>query len=141
MARTPITTVIDTSGPFFSRDSAKTFRANVRDLMDATAALGEADVKAQLKQGEPGRRLISAGVMPARVSGHVIGRTRNLKGKKWQVTAVVSVNNTGFTKRQGIALMASASVLERRVHAFRRMASRLRRQRKLIQADLLKGLK
>lgn len=139
MARTKITTTIDTSGPFFTKDPAKTFRQNIRVLMDQYAALGEEDVKAQLKQGESRRRPMH-GITPVRVSGHVVGRTKNLRGKRWAVTAVVSVNNSGFSKAQGKTLMAAAATIERREHTFRRTSARLRRARKLNQAELLKGV-
>lgn len=136
--RTPIAQTIDLTGPFFKGDPAKTFLRNVRDLMAAVAEEGEADVRAQLEQGQGTRAPISAGVQPARVSGHVRGRAVSLKGRKWAYTAVVSVNNQGLTKRQGIALMAAAASLEQRTHAFRRTATRLRKAIKTI--DLTKDL-
>ena len=139
MARTPITTTIDLSGPFFRKDPRKTFRQNAREMLARVAEEAEADVKAQLQQGESARAPMR-GIHPVRVSGHVIGRVKSLKGKAWALTAVVSVNNSGFTKRQGTTLMASAAVLERRTHAFRRTTSRLRRSKKANMTELLKGL-
>lgn len=136
---TKIATEIDLTGPFFTRDPKKTFRRNVREMMASVAELAEADVKAQLAQGE-GSRKPMRGITPSRVSGHVIGRTRSLRGKPWAVTAVVSVNNSGFTKRQGTTLMAAASELEGRLKVFRRTTSRLRRASKVTVAELLKGL-
>ena len=138
MARTPITTTIDLSGPFFTKDPRRTFLQNVRDLMDVIAREGEADVKAQLRQGEPARAPLSAGLSPARVSGHVRGRVSSLSGRRWAYTAVVSVNNSGLSKKQGIALMAAAAVVERRTGAFKRTGTRLRKAVK--RADLTKGL-
>ena len=41
---TRITTTIDKSGPFFRQDPVKTFRQNVRVMMAAVVAEGEADV-------------------------------------------------------------------------------------------------
>ena len=137
---TKIATTIDMSGPFFRHDPRKTFRQNVRVMMAAIAAEGEDDVRAQLEAGQDRRAPISAGVQPARVSAHVVGRVQSLVGHPWAVTAVASVNNSRLTKRQGIALMAAASVLERREHAFRRTAARLRRARAVNKAELLKGL-
>lgn len=139
MARTRIVTAISLEGPFFTKDPAKTFRQNVRVLMDEIAELGEADVKAKLRQGEPARRAMR-GIQPDRVSAHVIGRTQNLAGKRWAVSAVVSVNNRGFSPKQGITLMAAAASIERRSHVFRRTTARLRRANKLNRAELLKGL-
>jgi hypothetical protein len=134
------TTTIDLSGPFFTNDPRKTFRQNVRVLMAAVAAEGESDVKAQLRAGESGRYPISHKVQPSHVSGHVVGRVRSLTGKPWAVTAVVSVNNSGFTKAQGIALMASAAWVESQVHAFRKTTGRIRRARALNTVELLKGI-
>lgn len=136
---TKITTTIDRSGPFFQRDPTRTFRQNVRVLMDKVAEAGEADVKAQLRQGEGGRKKLR-GITPPRVSGHVVGRTRNLRGKRWAVTAVVSVNNSGLSKRQGVSLMAASAMLEGRLHAFRRTTNRVRRARSVNVDELLKGI-
>lgn len=135
--RTPIAQTIDLSGPFFTHDPRKTFRKNVRELMAHVAEEMEADVKAQLQQGEGSRKPLRD-IRPERVSGHVRGRTVSLRGKPWAVTAVVSVNNSGFSRAQGKRLMAAAASLERRGHAFRRTASRIRKAIKSV--DLTKGL-
>jgi hypothetical protein len=139
MARKPLATSIDMSGPFFRSNPVKTWRENVKDFMDEIAEEGQEDVQTQLRAGEGDRLPISAGVAPARVSGHVVGRTQNLSGKRWGTTAVVSVNNRGLTRKQGIALMAAAARLEARLHVFRRTATRLRKAGKSV--DLLKGLR
>lgn len=125
---------MDMTGPFFDHDPAKTFRRNVRDFMDEVAAIGEAEVKAQLRSGEGSRRPIR-GVTPARVSGHVVGRTSSLSGKRWAVTAVVSPRPTG-SRKQAIAVMAAAAEIEKREHVFRRATARLRKAK----TNLLKGL-
>ena len=140
MARKGVVTTIDMSGPFFKHDPGKTFRQNIRVLMDALSEEGESDVKAQLKAGEGDRYRISNAVKPSRVSGHVVGRTTNLRGKPWEVTAVVSVQNAGFTKKQAVSLMAAASWVESQTHAFRKTTNRLRRARKINAAELLKGI-
>jgi len=127
-------------GPFFRKDPARTFRQNIRDLSDRFAAEGEADVRQQMRAGEVARRPIAAGVSPSRVSAHVVGRTSSLAGRRWAVTAVVSVQNAGFTKRQGTALMAAAARVEAETHAFRRTVSRLRRGRRQIEAELFEGI-
>jgi len=120
-------------------DPAKTFRQNIRAFMDEVAAQGEADVKAQLAVSAANRAPIRA--LPAqRVADHVRGRTSNLSGKRWVVTAVVSVNNSGFSKREGISLMAAASEVERQTGAFRRTSSRLRKVARRAEAVLLKGI-
>ena len=139
-----ITTTLTTKGPFFQADPSRTFRQNVRVMMAAVAAEGESDVKAQLKAGESQRYPLGGGIKPGRVSGHVVGlgpisklsRTRREGG----LAAVVFVNNTGFTKKQGTKLMAAASHLEGTVHAFRKTKNRIARSRKVNEAELLKGL-
>lgn len=137
---TKIATTIDLKGPFFTKQPGKTFRQNVRVMMAAVAAEGEADVQAQLRAGEGNRRRISHGVAPDRVSGHAVGRVHSLGGNLWAVTAVISVNNSGLTPAQGIALMAAAAVVERQTHAFRRTTGRLRRARSVNTTELLKGI-
>lgn len=133
------TTTIKFDGPFFTGDPAKTFRQNIRAFMDVVAAEGEADVKAQMAVDAGGRKPIRA-LSPQRVSDHVRGRTRSISGRRWACTAVVSVNNSGFTKAQGISLMAAASQVESQTGAFKRTAARLRRVAKRADAVLLKGI-
>lgn len=139
MARTKIATAIDTSGPFFTHDPAKTFRQNARRLLAETAELGEADVKAQLRSGQAARSSLRY-VTPNRVADHVVGRVKSLQGKPWALTAVISVNNSGLDKRGGMQLMAAAASLEGRTHIIRRTAARLRRANKLNAAELLKNI-
>ena len=137
MARRAVTT-IQMDGPFFRKDPALTFRQNVRVMMDAVAAEGEKDVRAQYQAGEARRRPISR--IGGRVSEHVTGRTSSLKGKRWAVTANVSVNNRGWTRAEGIALMAAASVVEGRVHGMRKTKNRIGRTRKTNMSELLRGI-
>ncbi len=125
------------TGPFFEKDPALTFRQNVRGLMDQIADIGEADVKAQLTAGQSTRAPMRL-VTPNRVAAHVVGRTKNLAGQRWAVTAVVSVNNSGLSKAQGIQLMAAASRLEGQTGAFKRSNGRMRKASKL--NDLTKGI-
>jgi hypothetical protein len=132
-----IITSIDKSGPFFKGDPLKDFRSNVREFMDVIADEGERDVAVQLRAGESTRKPISSGVQPARVSAHVVGRTEGLRD--WTYNARVSVRNRGLSDRQGVALMAAASLLEGRTHAFRRTTGRIRRAGRKV--DLLKGLR
>jgi hypothetical protein len=123
---------VDMSGPFFRRDPKKTFRKNLRDFMDEVAELGEADVVAQLRAGEGRRASIRGG---GRVSQFVQGRTSSIRGKRWAVTAVVSVRPVGDRKR-AVAIMAAAAEIEAREHVFRRTTARLRKAR----TNLVKGL-
>lgn len=131
---------IDMSGPFFTHDPAKTFRANARTMLAAVAEEGQKDVEAQLRVGQGGRYPLGGGIRPNRVSGHVVGRVTSLSGRKWALTAVVSVNNKGLSQKQGIKLMAAASYLEGQTHAFRRTTGHLRRARAVNRAELFKGI-
>jgi hypothetical protein len=138
VARKGVVTTIDLSGPFFKADPQRTFRQNVRVMMDAVAAEGEADVKAQLRAGNAGRLPIRR--IGDHVSEHVVGRTSNLRSRRWAVSANVSVNNRGWGKAQGVSLMAAASSVESRVHAFRKTKNRIGRTRKTNMSELLKGI-
>jgi len=133
-------TTISKTGPFFTKDPAKTFRQNIMVYMDAVAAESEKDVKAQLRVGQGSRYPVSAKVTPARVADHVVGRTHSLSGKRWQVSETTSVNSSGLSKKQAIALMAAGSWLESQVHAFRKTRGRIGRMRKTNEAELLKGI-
>lgn len=136
---TKFATSISTKGPFFTADIRKTVAENKRAFLDEVATAGQEDVRAQLRAGESGRAVLGGGISPARVSGHVHGRVISLTGKHWVATAKVSVNNVGFSRKQGIKLMAAASYLEGTTHAFRRTRGRLTRLGK--RADLIKGLR
>lgn len=145
MARTPTArsltskvTTFDLEGPFFRTDPAKTFRQNVRSMMDALAVEGARDAVAQLQVTE-GSRAPLAYTTNQRVSWHVRGRTSSLAGKRWAVTAKVGPVSIG-SRREAMVLMAAASVLEGRLGVFRRTTSRLRKARAINAAELLKGL-
>jgi hypothetical protein len=138
---TKIASSISYDGAFFRKDPGKTFRQNIRVLMAAVAEEGRKDVQAQLDAGEASREPVSSGVQPARVSDHVVGRVKSLTGRQWAVTANVSVLNQNMTPKQARALMAAAASLEKRNHAFRRTATRLRKARALNTVELLKGIK
>ena len=126
---------VDFSGPFFTKDPVKTIRANIRDMMDALAAEGERDVQQQIA----GR----AGSMPAYTGwthDHVRGRTESLAGKQWAVSAVVSMNTTGMAAKDAIRTQAAAAGIEARFHPFRRTTTAIRRSRKIMAANLVKGI-
>jgi hypothetical protein len=131
---------IEFSGPFFEKDPASTFRQNARLMLAGVAREGEAAIQSALQAGQGGRARISHGVTPDQVSEHAIGRVHNLSGKRWVMTAVISVNNRGFSQQQGVALMAAAASLESRYHIFRQTASALRSSRAQAVADLTAGL-
>ncbi len=123
------------SGPFFTKDPVKTFRQNVRSLMDAVATEGESAVRSEIES--------HAGQM-RRYTGHtarsVRGRTSSLSGKRWQVSAVVSTDTGGMDRTEAIRTKAAGASIERRWHPFRRVASALRRSKAAISADLTKGM-
>jgi hypothetical protein len=138
------TSHIDFSGPFFTNDPGQTFRQNARRMERAMALEGEADVKQQMDAGAAGRAVISRGVNPERVSGHVRAAIPYSPGGKSKLNAAILVNvyveNRGFTGRQGQALMAAFSQVERETGAFRKTANRLKRSRAANVAELLKDI-
>jgi len=137
VARKPkFASTITFDGPFFEKDPTKTFRQNIRELMDEIAAAGESDVKAQLQQGQGDRYPLGMGL--GRVSMHVVGRTKNLSGKRWAVTAIVSPRTAGMSPKQAVKVMAAASYLEDTTGAFKRSARRVRKASKL--NDLTEGM-
>lgn len=144
MARKPLYTTIDTSGPFFRYDPAKTFRGNARSMLRQMALEGEKDIRQQLASGEGGRAPISNDVSPSRVRLHVTAGIpftpsgKNVKGAPIRVN--VYVPNFGFSRDEARALMAAYSRVEAETHAFRRTTARLRRSRKANAAELLKGI-
>jgi len=138
MTKTTVTAHVDLSGPLFQRDPGKTLRGNIRKMMAGVAAEGERIVRENLRAGQAGRAPISA--LGDRVADHAIGRVTSLTGKHWMATAVVSVNNSGFSPKQGISLMAAASSVEGRSHAFRALYRDLQRSRAVARANLTEGL-
>lgn len=137
MAKTSFKTSITKDGPFFRHDPARTFRDNAHELMLAVVREGVADVVGQLRQGEAGRRPIAQ--IGDRVADHVAGELRRAPtGPKY--SAAVFVRNRGYTKDEAISMMAAASVLEGRTHAFRKTAGRISRARGVNMAELTKGI-
>lgn len=136
MTGTPVT--VELSGPFFQRDPGETLRGNIERMMQGLAEEGE-------KAGRDGFAATQAGRLPIsqlgdRVSGHVVGRVVSLRGRRWRATAVVSINNFGYTPIQGISLMAAASSVERRTHVMRNLARSIRSSRAVLNANLTKGI-
>lgn len=130
-------TGLEMTGPFFAKDPAKTFADNLEDFMDAVAKRAEAEVVARMRRGEATRDLVSMGL--GRVSDRVVGRTSNLSGRRWRVTAKVSVVPKGLVRLEAIALMAAASEVESQTGAFRKVKGRIRKATR--EVDLLKDIR
>jgi hypothetical protein len=143
MARKPLTTTIDRSGPFFTNNPGKTFRQNARSMMRAIAIEGQTDVIAQLLVTQSGRDQISvASVQPRRVAGHVAAGVPYTpdRSKTGQIRANVYVPNFGMSKKEAQSLMAAYSRVEGETGAFKRTTTRLRQAKAVNRAELLKGL-
>ncbi len=126
-------TTIDMTGPFFTRDPRKTFRANIRVLMKAIAEEGEADVKAQIG---PHNRT-------GKTQAGVVGRVTALTGKTWAVTAVVSQTRVfpwKVHRNSRAQAIYRGGRLEAKVHMFRRTTGRLRRARAINRVELTRGM-
>lgn len=126
---------ITLEGDFFSRDPSKTFGANVRDMMDALAAEAEKSVRAEI--------VSRAGSMPYSTgwtARTIRGRTRSLTGKRWRVSAVISADTSGMSRRDAIRTKAAAASIEARWRPFRRTAAAMRRSRAVLAANLTKGM-
>lgn len=103
--------------------------------MDDLAAEGERAVKAQMAA--------KAGQMP-HYTGHtaaaVRGRTKSLANKRWLVSAVISTDTSGMDRKEAIRTKAAAAQMEGRFHMFRLTAGAMRRSRKVLAANLTKGM-
>jgi len=130
-----LTTHMDLSGPFFTRDPAKTVRENIRDMLGRLAEEMEKDVQGQIEA--------RAGSTPAYTGwsrSRVVGRTASLVGRNWWLHAVVSPNTTGLDKANAIRTMAATATIERRWHPFRKTSFRVRHSRAVLGANLTKGI-
>lgn len=127
---------VQLQGPFFTLDPRRTMRQNILDFDNALAAYGEAKARSFLdaRRGQiPG--------WTGFTRNRIIGRTRAEMargGKVWQVTAVVSANTDGLSKKLAIRTKAAASVLESKFRIFRATTFAMRAKAKTV--DLTKGL-
>ncbi len=135
--RTHITTTIDLSGPFFTKDPALVLSQNVELMMAAIAKEGEEDVRAQMQAGESTRAPLSFG---GRVAERLRGRVTSLQHNPWHRTAIVSPSREGLSPKDAIALYAAASRIESKSHPFRTTTNRLRRAKAVNTAELTRGL-
>ena len=140
MARKPLYTTIDLSGPFFTKDPSKTFRANARSMMRALVIEAQVDIDAQLIPGDSSRAEVSA--LGGHVSSRVAAGVPYTPGhsKTGAILANVYVPNWGYTPKQARSLMAAYSRVAKTTGAFKRTAQRLRKAKALNVAELLKGL-
>ena len=131
-----VTSKVQLEGDFFKRDPGKTFRANVRDMLDKLAEWMEAEVRSEIAG--------KAGSMP-RYTGwshdHTLGYTTSGKtGKRWGTWAAVGAVTAGMDKKDAIRTKAAAATIEKRFHPYRRVKSGIYRSRPIIQANLARGL-
>jgi len=132
---TNLTLDVDLEGAFFHRDPGKTFRANVKDMLDELARWMEAEVKGEIEG--------HAGDMPDWTGwsrDHTVGRTSSISGRRWGTWARVSANTAGMSATDAIRTKAAAATIERRWHPYRQVKSAVYRARPILSANLTKGL-
>lgn len=130
---------IEYSGPFFTKDIRKTFRANARDLVQSIAEDGASLVQQNLSPGN--------GRLTGRYADAVEGRATSLRGKHWALTAVVtSTRHLEMPGFKGYGLFLETGIKGRTQTAFRglwvyrRVGNALKRGSRVARADLTKGL-
>ena len=98
---------IEMVGPFFQGDPKKTYRRNVRDLMDEIARVGEDEVRARLK---PGPSATSAGP-------YIKGHTTSIDppGRRWAGYAVISATDKSLPSDGEIQRWVMALLSGRRI--------------------------
>lgn len=124
-------TTIKRTGPFFTHDPAKTFRANADVLMEAIAREGEADVQAQTSAFKHPSGAFREGVQ---------GRTHRLDGAPFKHPGVVVSQTHVYPWKSGAPKQYRGGRAEAVYHMFRRTRGRIRAVNKLNAAELLKGL-
>lgn len=125
------------TGPFFAHDPVKTFGENVTRQIEGVTDAAARTVAAQLRVGQGGRQPVSR--IGGRVADRVIGRVKALDGKAWRATGRVSLDVSGLSPVDRLALFAAGARVEARTHAFRQANAAVARQLK--SDELLKGLK
>jgi hypothetical protein len=123
------------SGPFFKGDARRKVRANMRRAMEHVAERG-----ASAARGEMAAAMATMKEPTGWTLAHILGRTSSLRGKAWQVSAVVSVNTFGMSRKDAIRLRASGASIERRYRVFRKVTNAIKRERKRVAEEVLKGL-
>jgi len=120
-------TTIVLTGPFFKAQPSKTFRQNVRLMLEAMAKEGEEDVKVQYP------------VLTGAGQAGVVGRVRSLSGRPWALTMVISEQHVYPWPHGGMKQYRGGKTEAKR-HMYRTTASRLRKSRAVNNAELAKGL-
>lgn len=120
-------------GPMFSADPGRTFRQNVRDLMDAVAAEGAEDAQTRIAGIPP------AGIHTGATRAKIVGRVKSRSGRRWASTAVIGIPNMG-TPAESIQSHAAIAGIERLHHVMRDTAKSIRAARDVNVAELLKGI-
>ena len=129
-----VTSKVQLEGDFFKRDPGKTFRANVRDMLDELASWMETEVRSDIAS--------HAGSMPGYTGwsrDHTVGRT-SWGGNRWGTWAAVEASTEGIATKQAIRTKAAAASIERRWHPYRNVKSGVYRSRPIITANLTEGL-
>lgn len=125
---------VDLSGPFFTKDPAKTFRENVRRMLEGLAEEGANTVRAAWPKGST-----PADPHPGAGAAGTIGRIKSLSGKPWAMTAVVSATFV-YPWPHGGQKQYRGGKAEARVGMFRRTANAMRSSRTVLAANLVEGL-
>jgi hypothetical protein len=126
---------VQLSGPLFEPQADATLRQNIRQMIGAVAAEGEANVKARSprKSGD--------------LAGGIVGRVRSERGKQWALTGVISATHVypwknkgarGYTGRAEAEYRGGKA--EKRYRMFAATASQMRAARAIMAANLTKGL-
>lgn len=131
-----LTSKIELSGSFFTHDPVKSYRANIRDMLEALSVELEGQVKGEIEahQGEMPRW---SGWSRDHTKGYVIGA---VSGRRWQYWAAAAAYTAGMDTKDARRTKAAAATIEKRWHPYRRVKAGVYRARALISADLAKGL-
>ena len=126
-------------GPLFTRDIQKTFRENARDMLQDIADDGALLIQQDLTPGH--------GRVTGEFADGVIGRVVSLRGKKWQLTSVVSSTlhmtmpgHRGFAQFLEDGTKGGVKTAYRGLFISRRVAAAIKRTNRPDRADLMKRL-
>lgn len=130
---------VEYSGPLFTRDIRKTFRENARAMLQDIADDGALLIQQDLTPGH--------GRVTGEFADHVIGRVTSLRGKRWQLTSVVSSTvhltmpgHRGFAQFLEDGTKGGTKTAYRGLFVFRRVAAAIKRTNRPDRADLMKRL-